>query len=61
MKLFDCLSRKNSGISVYGPMSIAACIFLVISFLLTFRLRAYPNNPEARKAIKPQAKWRNAR
>lgn len=24
-------------------------------------LRAYPNNPAARKAIKPQAKWRNAR
>jgi GNAT superfamily N-acetyltransferase len=23
--------------------------------------RAYPNNPAARKAIKPQAKWRNAR
>jgi hypothetical protein len=24
-------------------------------------LRAYPNNPAARKAIKPQAKWSNAR
>lgn len=24
-------------------------------------LRAYPNNPEARKAMRPQAKWRNAR
>ncbi len=24
-------------------------------------LRAYPNNPAARKAIKPQANWRNAR
>jgi hypothetical protein len=25
------------------------------------RLRAYPNNPAARKAIKAQAKWRKAR
>jgi len=25
-----------------------------------WRLRAYPNNPEARKAIKAQAKWRKA-
>ncbi len=24
-------------------------------------LGAYPNNPAARKAIKPQAKWRKAR
>ena len=24
-------------------------------------LRAYPNNPAARKAIKPQAKWSKAR
>ena len=24
-------------------------------------LRAYPNNPVARKAIKPQEKWRKAR
>jgi serine/threonine-protein kinase len=24
-------------------------------------LRAYPNNPEARKAMRPQAKWRKAR
>ncbi len=33
-------------------------------FLFTIRdgkLRAYPNNPAARKAIKPQAKWRKAR
>jgi hypothetical protein len=25
------------------------------------RLRAYPNNPEALKAMRAQAKWRNAR
>jgi hypothetical protein len=25
-----------------------------------FTLRAYPNNPAARKAIKLQVKWRNA-
>ena len=25
------------------------------------QLRAYPNNPEARKAMRAQAKWRNPR
>lgn len=25
------------------------------------RLRAYPNNPAARQATRPQAKWRKAR
>jgi hypothetical protein len=28
---------------------------------LWWGLRAYPNNPAARKAIKPQAKWTNPR
>jgi hypothetical protein len=28
---------------------------------LNGKLKAYPNNPAARKAIKPQAKCRNAR
>jgi uncharacterized membrane protein YbhN (UPF0104 family) len=32
-----------------------------LSLLGVLALRAYPNNPAARKAIKPQAKWRNAR
>jgi hypothetical protein len=27
----------------------------------TVGLKAYPNNPAARKAIRPQAKWSNAR
>jgi hypothetical protein len=39
---------------------LAKCWWL-IGFEMLGLLRAYPNNPAARNAIKPQAKWRNAR
>jgi hypothetical protein len=61
------LTKNVLSLSLFSTLAPPAYIlYRITKFLFPksegdYQLKAYPNNPAARKAINPQAKWRNAR
>ena len=58
---YRCQQADQCGRTFMRAYAYLGCVPEVKRQMVEMTLSAYPNNPEARNAIRAQAKWRKAR